>query len=178
MGFTNLSSQLGAIALAEILNEYLEAMTKAIFDRGGTIDKFLGDGVMAMFGAPESLTKEEQARRAIGTARNMYFYLEKLNERWQAKEIAKYIPTLKMRCGIHQGKAVVGMFGGKQRKDYTAVGKVVNIAARLQTVAAPDRILISEPVANCLPNINWGQSKSFQLKGIEGYFKAFSVARK
>lgn len=129
-----------------------------------------------MFGAPEPLTQEEQARRAIDTARTMYFYLEKLNERWQAKAIANLLPTLKMRCGIHQGKAVVGMFGGKQRKDYTAVGTVVNIAARLQTAAAPDRILISESVASCLPNTNWGQSKNFQLKGIEGYFKAFTVA--
>ena len=174
--FTNLSSRLGVLTLAEILNEYLEAMTKAVFDRGGTVDKFLGDGVMAMFGAPEHLSCREQATRAIATAQTMYFYLQKLNERWQQKAIASsQIPTLKMRCGIHQGKAVVGMFGGKQRKDYTAVGKTVNIASRLEGVAEPNSILISKSVANCLENVNWGTGNKFKLKGIEKDFVAFNI---
>ena len=177
VGFTNLSSQLEVVTLAEILNEYLEAMTKAVFDRRGTVDKFLGDGVMAMFGAPEDLSYPEQAKRAISTAKTMYYYLDKLNERWQAKTSVD-IPPLKMRCGIHHGKAVVGMFGGGQRKDYTAVGKVVNIASRLQSVATPDTILISETVANCLNNVNWGQSKDFKLKGIEKDVRAFTIAKK
>jgi adenylate cyclase len=177
VGFTNMSSQLEVLLLAEILNEYLEAMSKAIFDLGGTVDKFMGDGVMAMFGAPEHLSCPEQAKRAIATARTMHYYLRKLNERWQAKasKTSQQIPTLKMRCGIHQGKAVVGMFGGGQRKDYTAVGTVVNIAARLQSVAEPNSILISEAVANCLGNINWGEGETFRLKGIERDFRAFAI---
>ena len=178
VGFTNLSSQLEAIPLAEILNEYLEAMTKAIFDRGGTVDKFIGDGVMAMFGAPENLSSPEQARRAISTAQTMYSSLQELNEHWQVKasKTGSQIPILKMRCGIHQGKAVVGMFGGSQRKDYTAVGKVVNIAARLESVAAPNSILISEAIVNCLENsLNWGQGRNFRLKGIERDFRAFTM---
>lgn len=175
VGFTNLSSQLDVVLLAEILNEYLEAMSKAVFDRGGTVDKFIGDGVMAMFGAPEDLSYPEQAQRAIATATTMHFYLEKLNERWQTKALKmnSKIPTLKMRCGIHQGKAVVGMFGGGQRKDYTAVGKVVNIAARLQSVAEPNSILISSAVANSLGNLDLGQVRSFRLKGLDHDFQAF-----
>ena len=177
VGFTNLSSQLEVITLAEILNEYLEAMTKAVFDRGGTVDKFLGDGIMAMFGAPEHLSCPEQAKRAISTARTMYYYLAKLNKRWQAKNsLHSFVPPLKMRCGIHQGKAVVGMFGGGQRKDYTAVGKVVNIASRLQSVATPNTILISESVANCFDNINWKEGRNFKLKGIEQDFLAYTIA--
>ena len=178
VGFTNLSSQLEALTLAEILNEYLEAMSKAVFDRGGTVDKFIGDGVMAMFGAPEELPRLEQATRAIATARTMYYYLQKLNERWQFKvsQTDFKVPLLKMRCGIHQGKAVVGMFGGRQRKDYTAIGKVVNIAARLQSVTSPGSILISEAVAKSLDrNINWGKGQNFQLKGIEPDFRAFTI---
>ncbi len=178
VGFTNLSSQLGVLPLAEILNEYLEAMSKAVFDRGGTVDKFIGDGVMAMFGAPEDLTCPEQATRAIATAETMYFYLQKLNERWQAKALKtnSKVPILKMRCGIHQGKAVVGMFGGGQRKDYTAIGKVVNIAARLQNVASPNNILVSEAVVNSLGNkVNWEPGQNFQLKGIEPDFRAFAI---
>ncbi len=179
--FTNLSSQLEVLLLAEILNEYLEAMTKAVFDRGGTVDKFIGDAVMAMFGAPEDLSCPEQARRAFAAAKTMYVYLHKLNERWQARasKTGSQIPILKMRCGIHQGKAVVGMFGGRQRQDYTAVGRVVNIAARLQSVTYPNSILISEAAANCLGNrVHWGEGRNFRLKGIERDFRAFMIGIK
>ena len=178
VGFTNLSSHLDALLLAEILNEYLEAMSKAVFDHDGTVDKFMGDGLMAMFGAPEDLSCPEQAKRAIATAKTMFFYLDKLNERWQ-KRIFKTnikVPVLRMRCGMHQGAAVVGMFGGGQRKDYTAVGKVVNIAARLESVAQPNTVLISESVANSLrQNNKWGEPHIFQLKGIDKEFRAFSL---
>ena len=178
VGFTNLSSQLDVLPLAKILNEYLEAMSKAVFDRGGTVDKFVGDGVMAMFGAPETLSYPEQAKRAIATAQTMYFYLQKLNERWQAKAFkTEYqVPQLQMRCGIHQGKAVVGMFGGGQRKDYTAIGRTVNIAARLQSVATPNSILISEAVANALEHkLDWEAGKNFKLKGIDRDFRAHTL---
>jgi len=178
VGFTNLSSRLDVLPLAEILNEYLEAMSKAVFDHNGTVDKFIGDGVMAMFGAPEDLSCPEQARRAISTAKTMYFYLDMLNQRWQTKAAERKItiPILQMRCGIHQGKAVVGMFGGGQRKDYTAVGKVVNIASRLQSVATPNTILISEAIANSYHNhVNWGTGENFQLKGIDRDFRAYTI---
>ena len=178
VGFTNLSSQLDVLPLAEILNEYLEAMSKAVFDRGGTVDKFVGDGLMAMFGAPETLSYPEQAKRAIATAQTMYFYLQKLNERWQTKahQAESQVPELRMRCGIHQGKAVVGMFGGGQRKDYTAIGKTVNIAARLQSVADPDTILISEAVANTLEHkLDWEAGNNFKLKGIDSDFRAHTL---
>ena len=178
VGCTNLSSQLDVLPFAEILNEYLEAMSKAVFDRGGTVDKFVGDGVMAMFGAPETLSCPEQARRAISTAKTMFFYLSKLNQRWQQKAIERNIsvPILKMRCGIHQGKAVVGMFGGGQRKDYTAIGRVVNIAARLEGATAPNTILVSRSVANSLGDkVNWGRGRNFQLKGIEKNFHAYTI---
>ncbi len=152
VGFTHLCSQLESSILAELLNEYLEAMTTAIFERGGTVDKFIGDGIMALFGAPEELSRREQAIRSIHTAKAMQTSLMKLNEIWQTRGIFDQgnIPFLKLRCGIHQGLAIVGMFGGKQRKDYTAIGKTVNIAARLQEAAQPNSILVSEAVIDCL----------------------------
>ncbi|HHP7232559.1 MAG TPA: GAF domain-containing protein [Xenococcaceae cyanobacterium] len=154
VGFTYLCSQLESAILAELLNEYLEAMTTAIFELGGTVDKFIGDGIMALFGAPEELSCREQAIKSIQTAKAMQVALSELNQRWQTKGILaqKKLPTLKIRCGIHQGLAVVGMFGGKQRKDYTAIGKAVNIAARLQEAAQPNSILVSEAVIDCLTN--------------------------
>lgn len=179
VGFTKLSSQLEVDILSELLNEYLEAMTQAIFDNSGTIDKFVGDGVMALFGAPEELPICQQAQRAIATAKAMYYYLAPVNQKWQNKGIwqAGAIPDLQLRCGIHQGRAVVGMFGGKQRKDYTAIGKVVNIAARLQHIAEPNSILISENVFNALDNTDKqkAQPKLVQLKGIEPDFLSYSL---
>ncbi len=180
VGFTNLSGKLSSRLLAEILNEYLEAMSKAVFDRGGTVDKFIGDAIMAMFGAPEELSRHEQARRAIATAQTMHFYLQQLNQKWQTKALTinTPIPLLQMRCGIHQGRAIVGMFGGGHRKDYTAIGQVVNIAARLQGVAAPNKILISETVANCLTDLQIEQVQSHKLKGVEGNFPTMAIAIK
>jgi class 3 adenylate cyclase len=178
VGFTPLSSQLGSRRLAEFLNEYLEAMAKAVFEQGGTVDKFLGDGIMALFGAPESLTPSEQAQKAIAAAKQMHHYLKELNNQWQLKKllIKDALPTLQLRCGIHQGKAVVGMFGGKQRKDYTAIGTAVNIASRLQEAAEADTILVSATVAVCLEVQEIKQVSSLQLKGIEEKVIAFSVA--
>jgi class 3 adenylate cyclase len=142
VGFTELSNTLRSRRMAEMLNQYLASMTQAVFDNGGTVDKFMGDAIMALFGAPEDLTPNEQVRRAIATARQMYRSLDVLNEQWAAQGL----PALKFRCGIHQGTAVVGMFGGASRSDYTAIGPCVNIAARLQTEATPDRILVSAAV--------------------------------
>ncbi len=173
VSFTKLSRQLGSRLLAEILDEYLEVMSKAVFERGGTVDKFIGDAVMAMFGAPEILTRHEQAQRAIATARTMHLYLEQLNQRWKNKNLQ--VPPLQMRCGIHQGRAVVGMFGGSHRKDYTAIGQVVNIAARLQGAAQPNSILISKTVASCLPKTEIPPVQYLQLKGLEQAFPTFTL---
>lgn len=179
VGFTSLSSHLEVRPLAELLNEYLEAMTKAVFEQGGTVDKFIGDAIMALFGAPKYLSSREQAQRAIATARAMYRYLEALNQSWQNKGILinGQLPSLQLRCGIHQGKAVVGMFGGGQRKDYTAIGTAVNIASRLQEVALPGSILVSATVAACLQDGEQLKSiEPLKLHGIEQDIIAFSVA--
>ena len=176
VGFTSLSSYLDSNTLAKLLDEYLEAMAKAVFEQRGTVDKFIGDGIMALFGAPEDLHPQEQAKRAIATARLMQQYLNQLNEDWQTKGIFNnYIFTLKLRCGIHQGKAVVGMFGGEQRKDYTAIGTTVNIAARLEEAANPGNILISSVVADWLEDKELHKGRSLKLRGIKGELLAFSL---
>jgi class 3 adenylate cyclase len=175
--FTQLSERLGANLTAKILNEYLEEMTRIAFKYGGTVDKFIGDGLMVLFGAPESLPAMEQAQRAIATARMMFESLEKLNQSWQERAIIDLNGStpLKFRCGIHLGTAVVGMFGGGQRCDYTAIGSAVNIAARLQEVAAPNHILISDAIATYLDKEDILQAQLFQLKGIEEKVQTFYV---
>jgi signal transduction histidine kinase/class 3 adenylate cyclase/CheY-like chemotaxis protein len=171
VGFTELSNTLRSRRMAEMLNQYLAAMTKAVFDNGGTVDKFMGDAIMALFGAPEDLTPNEQVRRAIATARQMYQALDVLNQQW----VEQGLPELKFRCGIHQGTAVVGMFGGESRSDYTAIGPCVNIAARLQTEATPDRILVSAAVADYLDEDGIDKGEPLTLKGVDETVLTFWV---
>ena len=85
------------------------------------------------------------------------------------------VSILKLRCGIHQGKAVVGMFGGGERKDYTAIGTTVNIAARLEEVANPGSILISSVVAAWIEEKEMYQGRSLQLRGIREELLVFSL---
>ncbi|MCC3439281.1 response regulator [Microcoleus sp. PH2017_05_CCC_O_A] len=169
VGFTQMANTLRSRRVAELLNEYLATMTKAIFDSGGTVDKFVGDAVMALFGAPEELTPNEQVRRAIAAARLMLRALNQLNERWLEQGIVgeNGVPPVRFRCGIHQGTAVVGMFGGPDRSDYTAIGPSVNIAARLQEVAEPNTVLISAAVADYVEEDRIVKYKPLQLKGID-----------
>jgi signal transduction histidine kinase/response regulator RpfG family c-di-GMP phosphodiesterase len=169
VGFTSLANTLRSRRVAELLNEYLAAMTKAIFDSGGTVDKFVGDAVMALFGAPEELNPNEQVRRAVTAARQMLLSLKELNQSWMEKEIVGVngLPLVRFRCGIHQGTAVVGMFGGPDRSDYTAIGPSVNIAARLQEAAEPNSVLISAAVADYVDEDRIVKYKPLQLKGID-----------
>lgn len=171
VGFTQLSNTLRARRVAELLNEYLNCMTRCVFDNGGTVDKFMGDAILAIFGAPEELTPNEQVRRAIATAREMYKALDQLNARWEAQGV----PPVQFRCGIHQGTAVVGMFGGEERSDYTAIGPSVNIAARLQEAAAPGAILISAAVADYFEEEHLVKESPLQLKGVDETVLTFSV---
>lgn len=171
VGFTQLSNTLRSRRVAELLNEYLAEMTHAIFDNGGTIDKFMGDAILAVFGAPEELTPNEQVRRAVASARQMRQALQQLNQRWQQQGIEK----VQFRCGIHQGTAVVGMFGSAERADYTAIGPSVNIASRIQEAAEPDSILVSAAVADYLEEDEIVKYSPLKLKGVDETVLTFAV---
>lgn len=171
VGFTQLSNTLRSRRVAELLNEYLAEMTHIIFDNGGTIDKFMGDAILALFGAPEELSPNEQVRRAIAAARGMRKSLTKLNQRWSEQGINQ----VQFRCGIHQGTAVVGMFGSSERSDYTAIGPSVNIAARIQEAADPDCILVSAAVADYLEEGEIIKFSPLKLKGVDETVLTFAV---
>ncbi|MBM0740495.1 response regulator [Phormidium sp. CLA17] len=171
VGFTQLSNTLRSRRVAELLNEYLAEMTHVIFNNGGTIDKFMGDAILVLFGAPEELSPNEQVRRAIASAREMRRALQTLNQRWQEQGISQ----VQFRCGIHQGTAVVGMFGSSERSDYTAIGPSVNIAARIQEVADPDCILVSAAVADYLEEDEIVKFSPLELKGIDETVLTFVV---
>jgi adenylate cyclase len=177
VGFTQLANTLRSRRVAELLNEYLEEMSRAVFENGGTVDKFMGDAILALFGAPEELTPNEQVRRAVRSARAMLKSLKKLNQRWQEKGIfdSKERAGVEFRCGIHQGTAVVGMFGSAARADYTAIGPSVNIAARLQQAAEPGTILVSAVVADYLPESEIIRRNLLELKGVDETVLTFAV---
>lgn len=125
-GFTTISEQLSPEELVALLNEYLDAMTEIIFKYDGMLDKYEGDAIMAVFGAP--IPQDDHARRACLASLDMQKELARLRERWQ--EEGK--PELWMRIGINTGPMIIGNMGSRERMDYTVIGDSVNLASRLE----------------------------------------------
>ena len=137
-GFTSMSERLQPEEVIVVLNEYLDLCTKAVFNWQGTLDKFIGDGVMAIFGAPVDLP--DHASHAVRAALEMKQQSDLLEQRC----LEKYGIGVKFGIGIHCGPAVVGNIGSEMlRLDYTAIGDTVNLSARLESNAKPGQILIS-----------------------------------
>ena len=145
-GFTNISEQLGPEQVAQLLNEHFSRATAIIKRHGGTVNRFIGDAIMAIWGAP--LADEKHALRACLAAREMQLDMKALREEF----LARGLPPIFMRVGIHTGPAIVGNLGATDRFDYTAIGDSVNLAARLEGVnkAYGTEILISNKTANLL----------------------------
>ncbi|HLF28360.1 MAG TPA: adenylate/guanylate cyclase domain-containing protein [Anaerolineae bacterium] len=142
-GFTPLSETLPPETVVRLINEFLAAMTEVVFKYDGTLDKFLGDGLMAIFGAP--LSHPDDVRRALNCAIEMQAAFERLRARWRSQSL----PEPGLGIGLHTGEAVVGSIGSDQRLDYTAIGDTVNLAQRLQALAAPGQILMSANTREC-----------------------------
>jgi class 3 adenylate cyclase len=126
--------------LSHQLNQYLSAMTGVAERYGATIDKFVGDAIMIFFGAPASMSDRDQALRAVRMAVEMQERLTALRDEWSAAGLER---PFHVRMGINTGQASVGAFGSQSRLEYTAIGRQVNLAARLQAQCEPDRILLS-----------------------------------
>lgn len=127
-GFTSISEQNDPETVVAFLGDYLEQATRIIFDNGGTVDKFIGDAVMAIFGAPKSF--EDDARRAVKAGIDMISLAATLEAKWKPVIGS----SLKFGIGINSGDAVVGSIGSEMRSDYTAIGDTVNTAARLEAL--------------------------------------------
>lgn len=139
-GFTTMSESMKPEEVVEILNEYLGLTTQAIFDNGGTLDKFVGDATMAVFNAPFDL--DDYIFRAVCTAWDMQAGAEKIAEKFRER----FGKSVSFGIGVNCGNAVVGNIGCDFRMDYTAIGDTVNTAARLESNARPGQILISKDV--------------------------------
>jgi adenylate cyclase len=128
MGFTSLSESLTATETAEMLNEHFAILVAAVEAEGGTVDKFIGDGMMAFWGAPDE--REDHALAAARTAQKIGQAILEHNERRRAQGLT----PVKMRVGLHSGPVVVGNVGALDRWNYTIVGDAVNVCERLQSL--------------------------------------------
>lgn len=169
-GFTTVAEQLSPERVVSLLNDYLAAMTDVVFKYDGTVDKFLGDRLMAIFGAP--LGHGDDVRRSLYCAKEMQTVFNRLCQKWHAEGI----PDLQQGIGINTGEAVVGSIGSVRRLDYTAIGNAVNTAQRLQTLAAGGQILISDSTVSRLDGEPVESLGAIQVKGKRKAVNVFRLA--
>jgi len=137
-GFTTFANSVPPEHVMETLNQTFSRLTKIIADNHGTFDKYLGDGLMAFYGAP--IATDNDALNAIRTAVEMRAAFQELKEQWADGPWAE----LGLAVGINSGEAIVGNVGSERLMNYTVIGDAVNIAARLEELAGPGQVLIGE----------------------------------
>jgi adenylate cyclase len=140
-GFTRLSEHAPPERVVQLLNNYFTAMSDVIFAHGGTLDKYIGDGLMALFGAPTATPND--ACNAVAAASAMQRQIEVINEHLRGEGLSE----IAIGIGLHTGVATVGYIGSERRSEYTAIGDTVNLAARLEQNAHAGQILLSDATA-------------------------------
>lgn len=174
-GFTELSETLIPDDLAFVLNDYLSHMTEIAKQYGATIDKFMGDAILIFFGDPDSQGVEQDAKNCLDMALAMRQQMKFLRARW---EKMGYAP-LHIRMGISTGYCHVGNYGAMHRMAYTIVGRDANLAARLQSAAEIDEILISDETYKLVKSSYLCAPKEpMELKGIQDAVKTWQVIEK
>lgn len=169
-GFTTITASMDCTRVLETINRYLEKMTEIIMRRGGTIDEFMGDGILAFFGAPRVFP--DHPRSAVACAIEMQQAMEGLN----GENIRLGLPELKMGIGINCGELMVGNIGSDKRKKYGAVGTPINVAFRVEAQTAGDEILVSPAVYDRLAgDLEIASTREKNLKGMQGPMILYEV---
>jgi adenylate cyclase len=145
-GFTAIAEAMPPDAIAQMLSEYFTEMVEVIFEHGGTLDKFIGDAIMALWGAP--IAHEDDPDRALRAAVAMQRSIDELNRRW----VAAGRPEIGVGIGINYGEAFAGNIGSHRRLEYTVIGDAVNVAHRLCAEAGAGEILVSEQLLRVVKN--------------------------
>ena len=171
VGFTARCESLPPEEVAAFLNQFFSLAADAIFEFGGTLDKFIGDAVMAFFGAP--LPQSDHAERAVRAALALLRSLEA----WNRDRVAAGLDSIDVRVAIHSGPVVVGDIGSASRVDYTVLGNTVNIAARLEEfVATPGSIVVGETTYEAVKHLFAVEALGdMPLKGLSKKISAFRI---
>jgi adenylate cyclase len=169
-GFTSLSERLGVEELRDLMNGWFDRLTTLIPTFGGTIDKFIGDAVMALFGAP--IAHENDPKRAIDAALAMQAELDEYN-----REVSKRIgQPMKIRIGINTGRVYAGMLGGDSHQSYTVMGDAVNVASRLESSCPIGSILISESTLEHVRGVyDFREQEPLRVKGKSEALTTFEI---
>jgi adenylate cyclase len=168
-GFTSMSDKLEPELLQDVLNDHLSALTDLVLAYEGTLDKYIGDSVMAVFNAPER--QPDHALRAVRLALDMQRSHHQVMARWRGR-----VPLPPIGVGISTGETMMGNFGSMRRLEYTAIGSDVNLAARLCGAAAGDQTLISESTYDLVKDIvDADLMPPMRLKGIDEDVRCWSV---
>ena len=169
--FTTLVEHLPPEQVVKLLNRYLGKMTDIILEHGGTIDEFLGDAVLAAFGAPSNMA--DHAQRAVTCAIAMQAAMDEINH----QNLEDGLPEIEMAIALNTGEVVAGNIGSERRSKYGFVGHEVNITSRIEDAALPNEILVSERTLSCLNarHFDVGASRSLKPKGIEETLAVFPI---
>ncbi len=172
VGFTSIAEKMEPDAVSAFLSRFFTFAADAVFAQGGTLDKFIGDAVMAFFGAP--IPQADHPRRAVAAAARL---LESVLA-WNVDRAAAGEPPVALRIGINTGNAVIGDIGSDQRVDYTVLGNTVNVAARLEEyVAGPNEIVVGEETARLAgDDFSFVPLGEVKLKGLSKGLAAFRLA--
>lgn len=172
-GFTPLSERMESEELIELLNQYLSEMTDIVFKHGGTLDKYIGDAIMAFFGDP--VPYEDHPVRAVRVALEMQAKLAELRERW----LMEREEQISIGIGIVTGYVTVGNIGSQARMDYTVMGNNVNLASRLADSAAPGQVLVSErTLAQVRDLVDAKQVDEIELEGVSRPIRIYEITGK
>ncbi|MGB9720483.1 MAG: adenylate/guanylate cyclase domain-containing protein [bacterium] len=173
-GYTSLTEKIDTIVAVEILNDFLSSMTEEVFLYEGTLDKYIGDCVMAIFGAPVAHT--DDPLRAIKCALGMKKRVQELKKQWQEKLKIPEVKSFDIGIGINTGEVIAGNIGNEKRMEYTVVSTAVNIASRLEDIAEPGQILISKNTYNAVRNyVNVKKLPPVRLKNISQMIEVYEV---
>ena len=172
-GFTEMAERMEPEELVDALNHYFTALTEVIFSHGGTLDKYLGDGILAIFGDP--IPFEDHAERAVAAAFGTQEVLERLRSKW----MLKYDEELTVGIGISTGYVTVGNIGSEDRIEYTVIGNHVNVASRLAGIALPGQILVTDRTMAAVKDYVTGtEVETMTLKGVKRPVRIFEITQR
>lgn len=173
VGFTEMVDRMEPEELSRVLNDYFTAMTLIAEKYDGTIDELIGDAVLILFGAPSTTTDRDHAMRAVRMALDMQSSVDRLNQEWMDAGIDA---EMRVRMAIDTGVVTVGNFGSSGRMKYAALGRAVNVAARLQTLAEPGQLLVSHPTWLLTREaIAYVEKGEVELKGVHHPIRTYEI---